>query len=77
MFSNQRLKEEYYYFTNDAVMKHNIHGEEEPSTVSLNWLLDDKCEIEIVPANIVLKHQYRTIKPGELDDRLKEVKGEE
>ena len=46
IFSNQRLKEEYYYFTKDAVMKHNIHGEEESSTVSLNWLLDDKCEIE-------------------------------
>ena len=45
-FSNQRLKEEYYYFTSDAVMKRNVHGEEEYSTVSLNWLLDDKCEIE-------------------------------
>lgn len=47
-FSNQRLKEEYYYFTKDKIMKHNIHGKNEESTVSLNWLLDDKCEIEIV-----------------------------
>lgn len=45
-FANQRLKEEYYYFTKDKVMKHNIHDEKEESTVSLNWLLDDKCEIE-------------------------------
>ena len=46
IFSNQRLKEEYYYFTDDKIMKCNIHGEIERSTVSLNWLLDDKCEIE-------------------------------
>ena len=46
IFSNQRLKEEYYYFTKDAVMKRNIHGDIEESTVSLNWLLNDKCEIE-------------------------------
>ena len=46
-FANQRLKEEYYWFTKDKVMKRNVHGEIEESTVSLNWLLDDKCEIDI------------------------------
>lgn len=48
IFSNQRLKEEYYWFTKDKVMKRNIHRKIEESTVSLNWLLDDKCVIEIV-----------------------------
>ena len=47
-FTNQRLKEEYYYFTKDKVMKCNIHGEIDDSTVSLNWLLNDKCEIKII-----------------------------
>ena len=47
-FPNQRLKEEYYYFTKDKIMKCNIHGVIEESTVSLNWLLDDKCEIDVV-----------------------------
>ena len=46
IFSNQRLKAEYYYFTEDKVMKRNIRGEIEESTVSINWLLDDKCVIE-------------------------------
>ena len=48
IFSNQRLKEEYYYFTKDMIMKHTFYGSDRPSNVSLKWLLDDKCEIEIV-----------------------------
>ena len=52
-FYNQKLKEEYYYFTDDAVMKRNIRGKIEKSTVSLNWLLDDKCEIDIIESAVV------------------------
>lgn len=33
-----------YYFTEDAVMKH-WRGVTEKSHVSLNWLLDDECQI--------------------------------
>lgn len=33
-----------YYFTEDAVMK-IWHGVTEKSGVSLNWLLDENCEI--------------------------------
>lgn len=33
-----------YYFTEDSVMK-AWHGHIEKSGVSLNWLMDDECEI--------------------------------
>lgn len=48
-FSNQSSKNDYYYFTEDTLMKYyhflniTLH-----SDVSLNWLLDDKCEIEVL-----------------------------
>lgn len=36
----------YYYFTDDALIKiWRNSGEIEKSHVSLNWLLDDKCVI--------------------------------
>lgn len=35
-----------YYFTEDAVIK-AWRGRIEKSGVSLNWLLDDECEIQI------------------------------
>lgn len=44
-FTNQASPYNYYYFTDDAVMKHTLHFGEYKSGVSLNWLLDDKCEI--------------------------------
>lgn len=46
-FTNQKTDAEYY-FSNHMVMKSvSINGVEclEPSSVSLNWLLDDDCEI--------------------------------
>lgn len=43
-FSNQKSNA-VYYFTDDAVMK-AWRGTVEKSSVSLNWLLDDECEIE-------------------------------
>lgn len=34
-----------YYFTESNVMKKNVNGKIEASSVSLNWLLHDDCEI--------------------------------
>ena len=42
-FVNQKSKA-VYYFTKDAIMK-AWRGDITKSTVSLNWLLDDECEI--------------------------------
>ena len=46
-FANQASRYDTYYFTDDAVMKHFIRlkGDDIKSSVSLNWLLDDECEI--------------------------------
>lgn len=50
-FVNQRSEANYYYFTSTKLMKcwktggSNVYI---PSHVSLNWILDDKCEIEKV-----------------------------
>ena len=46
-FANQSSPYNSYYFTDDAVMKHfgRWKGEDVKSSVSLNWLLDDECEI--------------------------------
>ena len=47
-FVNQSSPYNTYYFTDDAVMKHfgRWKGSDDvKSSVSLNWLLDDKCEI--------------------------------
>ena len=40
-----------YYFTEDAVMK-VWNGVTEKSGVSLNWLLDDECEIRRVDMEV-------------------------
>lgn len=48
-FKNQRLKNEYYYFDKDCVMKKPCIGNKDVlSGVSLNWLLDDECKSNIV-----------------------------
>ena len=47
-FSNQASPDNYYYFTDDAVMKHAKHSNDYKSSVSLNWLIDDDCKIERV-----------------------------
>lgn len=46
-FKNQKSRKEYYWFTEDAVMKRLSNMDIRPSSVSLNWLLDDECEIII------------------------------
>lgn len=43
-FANQKSNA-VYYFAEDAIMK-AWHGTVEKSSVSLNWLLDDDCEIK-------------------------------
>ena len=49
-FANQASRYNTYYFTDDAIMKdtHKFDADLFPtykSSVSLNWLLDDECEI--------------------------------
>ena len=47
-FVNQSSPYNTYYFTDDAVMKHFSRrkgSDDVKSSVSLNWLLDDECEI--------------------------------
>ena len=47
-FVNQSSPYNTYYFTDDAVMKHFGRwksSDDVKSSVSLNWLLDDECEI--------------------------------
>lgn len=48
-FTNQKVKSDYYYFTETNIMKH-VHGWGNiyHSNVSLNYLLSNKCEIEKV-----------------------------
>lgn len=43
-FVNQKSNARYF-FNDDAVMK-DWHGYVAKSSVSLNWLLDDECQIE-------------------------------
>lgn len=42
-FVNQK-SDAIYYFTNTNVMK-VWRGTQEPSNVSLNWLIDDECKV--------------------------------
>lgn len=47
-FSNQKSKYDRYYFAPDALIKREYCGgiyRECNANVSLNWLLDDECEI--------------------------------
>lgn len=51
-FANQVNKTDTYFFTRDAVMKRYYTPHwgwlTKRSSVSLNWLLDDECEIKKV-----------------------------
>ena len=45
-FAGQKSKDDWYFFASDKVMKiYGGTGKPMPSSVSLNWLLDDGCEI--------------------------------
>lgn len=46
-FSNQKNKDDFYYFTDTHLIKVNVvRGVFRNAHVSLNWLLNDSCEIE-------------------------------
>jgi len=49
-FANQKELFSYYYFTDNALIKASMFYDQEAhppqlSGVSLNWLMNDKCEI--------------------------------
>ena len=43
-FANQSSPTDFYYFTSNCIFKRHASTVER-SSVSLNWLLDDNCEI--------------------------------
>lgn len=50
-FVNQKSDTDTYYFDSDCLMKREVDGcsvGHIPSNVSLNWLLHDECDIDIV-----------------------------
>lgn len=49
-FVNQKSNDDVYYFTSTKIMKfeNGTTGFIRDSSVSLNWLLDDECKIEII-----------------------------
>lgn len=50
-FANQKSKNDLYYFTRDSIAKIEYHGDRpriKDSSVSLNYLLSDECEIVVV-----------------------------
>lgn len=49
-FTNQLSRSNTYYFTDDAVMKRTTYCVY-PSSVSINWLLNDDCRIKKVEVN--------------------------
>jgi hypothetical protein len=48
-FANQASEYNTYYFDKDCMLKNKFDNKEDfivtPSSVSLNWLLDDRCDI--------------------------------
>ena len=46
-FKNQKSETDTYYFASDRIWKHQEFTNKE-SSVSLNWLLSNGCEIEII-----------------------------
>ena len=47
-FANQKSEVEYYWFDGVKLEKMREDGMFEAAHVSLNWLLDDSCEIVII-----------------------------
>lgn len=48
-FDNQKSSTDMYHFTEDEVIKRYVDNKgrviSEPSSVSLNWLLDENCKV--------------------------------
>lgn len=47
-FKNQRSKTDTYYFGETVLWKRIVGQIDRPSSVSLNWVLGEECEIEKV-----------------------------
>ena len=51
-FTNQRSKNDYYYFSHDCLMKRHFDsdgiGVLKESNVKLNWILDDDCRVKVI-----------------------------
>ena len=51
-FANQNSDHDYYYFTSDCILKYTASTQNtRKSNVSINWLLDPNCKIEILDAD--------------------------
>lgn len=48
-FAGQKSKDNWYFFGKDYIWKVSPHSKEffKPSNVSLNWLLNDACDIKL------------------------------
>jgi hypothetical protein len=46
-FTNQKSDWDTYFFTNSQLLKVE-KSKVRPSSVSLNWLLDDECKITVI-----------------------------
>lgn len=47
-FENQKSITDLYYFSDTNIWKVVDYDDVELSSVSLNWLIDDNCQIEII-----------------------------
>lgn len=51
-FANQNSQSDYYYFSNDRLMKRQFdkdgRGFLKESKVKLNWILDDECRVKVI-----------------------------
>lgn len=51
-FTNQKSQSDYYYFTNDCLMKRQFNdngiGFLKVANVKLNWILDDECRVKVI-----------------------------
>lgn len=54
-FTNQKSTRDFYYFSNDKLLKWDSFLRQEiKANVSLNWILDDECTIFILDPKIGL-----------------------
>lgn len=69
-FINQRAQCHTYRFTDEGLIKkyYNHNGIDEFSSVSLNWLLNDDCGIEVVE-----DWEFKYLKKGEKQMKVNET----
>lgn len=45
IFTNQKDRDDFYYFDDDCLLKFDVKEDKyRPSNVSLNWILSDHCK---------------------------------